>query len=183
MYRSLLAALLLCSASHAGAATSLYSDLYGSHCKTIDAGHSGTRTRRCQGVAGYRLLVHEADATTSVDVVSPRGEVWPLEYWDVVTPGLARVGRKAEWRMQRRGTLLLPTALLVRLDTASMPGSGPRMASGAILTAARIDADGACVVYRGSAAVRTAETAARSALAARRRCLGVLRADQAEARP
>ncbi|SHH12632.1 hypothetical protein [Massilia sp. CF038] len=176
MVRSMLVALLLCSASHAGAA-SLYSDLYGSRCKTLDAGHGGTRTRRCDGVAGYRLLVHEAEATTSVDVVSPRGEVWPLDYWDVVTPGLARVGRKAEWRMQRRGAQLVPTALLVRLDTASAPGSGPRMASGAILTAARIAPDGACVVYSGSATPATASAAANRALEKRRNCLGVLRAD------
>lgn len=174
MIRHLFAALLALAAGSAQAATSLYSDLYGSHCKTIDVDRgSGARTRRCAGVAGYALLVHEADATTSVDIVTPRGQVWPLDYWDVVTPGLARVGRKAEWRIERRGAALVPVALLVRLDTANPRMSGPRMASGAILTGARIARDGACVVYQGNGALATADAAARSAVAGRRPCLGL----------
>jgi hypothetical protein len=174
MYRHLLAAILFCSAGGAPAATSLYSDLYGSRCKTIDVDRgSGARTRACSGVAGYRLLVHEADATTSVDIVTPRGEVWPLAYWDVITPGLARVGRKAEWRVERRGAALVPVALLVRLDTANAPMRGPRMAPGAILTGARIARDGACVVYQGNGALRTADAVARRAVATARPCLGV----------
>lgn len=179
-----------------GAATSQYSDLYGSHCKTIERSATG-RTRRCDGVAGYRLLVHEVEASTSVDIVTPRGQVWPLDYWDVVTPALARVGRKAEWRLARRGNALLPVALLVRLDTtrelpAAVAGPvehGPRMrapggrampSTGAtILTAARIAPDGACVVYQGNGALRSADAAARSAVAQQRRCLGVARAEAA----
>lgn len=193
---AILLAALLSVPLTSGAATSAYSDLYGSHCKTIERGH-GTRTRRCEGVAGYRLLVHEVEATTSLDIVSPRGEVWPLDYWEVVTPGLARVGRKAEWRMERRGGALVPVALLVRLDTVRMNTRiaaeaiehGPRMAppaaaagplpSGIILTGARIDRDGACVVYQGNGASRTADAAARNAVAQGRRCLGLVRQDPA----
>lgn len=194
---ALLAALLMLGAGRAGAATSLYSDLYGSHCKTVEHSH-GARTRRCDGVAGFRVLVHEVEATTSVDIVTPRGAVWPLDYWDVVTPGLARVGRKAEWRVERRGGALVPVALLVRLDTApdtpaaplrgepvsgprmSEPrGRGPRLAGGTILTAARIAHDGACVVYQGNGALRNADAAARNAVAAAPRCLGVARAEAA----
>lgn len=190
---ALLSLLLALHAGRAGAATSLYSDLYGVHCKTVERS-AGTRTRRCEGVAGFRLLVHEVEATTSVDILTPRGAVWPLDYWDVVTPGLARVGRKAEWRMERRGGALVPVALLVRLDTTpdtapvrdvpvsgprmSEPrGHGPRLAGGTILTAARIARDGACVVYQGNGALRNADAAARHAVAAAPRCLGVARAD------
>jgi hypothetical protein len=173
MIRFLLVAALLASGGSARAATSLYSDLYGPHCSTVSEDRaSGARTRRCAGVAGYRLLVHEADASTSVDIVTPRGQVWPLDYWDVVTPALARVGRKAEWRMEQRGAARVPVALLVRLDTANPRSSGPRMAAGAILTAARIARDGACVVYQGNGALRTADAAARSAAAGKRPCLG-----------
>jgi hypothetical protein len=175
MFRlSVLASAIALFALPAQAATSLYSDLYGKTCKTVELDKaSGASTRRCAGVAGYSLLVHEANAQTSVDIVTPQGAVYPLEYWEVVTPGLARVGRKAEWRVEKVGAKLAPTALLVRLDTSNQVTSGPRVAAGAILTAARIDADGACVVYQGDAQPKTADAAARSAAASRRKCLGV----------
>lgn len=159
------------------AASSMYSDLYGKGCKIIELDKaSGANTRRCAGVGGYSLLVHEANAQTSVDIVTPGRAVYPLEYWEVVTPGLSRVGRKAEWRVERRGSRIVPTALLVRLDMGNPAASGPRVAPGSVITAARIEADGACVVYQGNAAPKTADAAARSAAAnPRSKCLGLFR--------
>ncbi|MEJ7808331.1 MAG: hypothetical protein WKG03_20720, partial [Telluria sp.] len=88
----LVSALALCSMPAYGAA-SLYTDLHGKACKTVELDRgSGASTRQCPGVGGYSLLVHEARAQTSVDIVTPRGAVYPLEYWEVVTPGLAHVG-------------------------------------------------------------------------------------------
>lgn len=161
----------------AHAASSMYTDLYGKSCKIIELDKgSGASTRRCAGVGGYSLLVHEANAQTSVDIVTPGRAVYPLEYWEVVTPGLSRVGRKAEWRIEQRDGRMVPTALLVRLDTANPLTSGPRLAAGSVITAARIEADGACVVYQGNAAPKTADAAARSAAAdPRRKCLGLFR--------
>lgn len=173
---ALLAPVLLFQLPAAGAATSMVSQLHGAACHSIDQDRAGaTRTRRCPGVAGYRLLVHEAHAQTSVDIVTPQGQLYPLEYWEVVTPHLARVGRVAEWLLERRGGRLVPVGLLVRLDTAYPAGGGPRLAAGAILTAARIEPDGACVVYQGNGALRSADAAARAAVVARRKCLGVFR--------
>jgi len=173
----LLASVITLLTIPAQAATSMYSDLYGKSCKIVEFDKaSGATTRRCAGVAGYSLLVHEANAQTSVDIVTPKRAVYPLQYWEVVTPGLARVGRKAEWRVEQRGARLVPTALLVRLDTGNLLTSGPRVAPGPVLTAARIAADGACVVYQGDATPRTADAAARSAAADRRsKCLGLFR--------
>lgn len=169
----------------AQAATSLYSDLYGKSCKTIELDKaSGAYTRRCSGLGGFSLLVHEANAQTSVDIVTPAGAVYPLEYWEVVTPGLTRVGRKAEWRVEQRGGRVTPTGLLVRLDTTNAVTSGPRVAAGSIITAARIHLDGACVVYQGNAQPSTADALARSAVAdARSRCLGVFRTVSSERKP
>ena len=160
----------------AQAATSMYSDLYGKSCKIVDVDKgSGACTRRCAGVGGYSLLVHEANAQTSVDIVPPgRRAVYALEYWEVVTPGLAHVGRKAEWRVELRNGRLVPTGLLVRLDTSNPVTHGPRLAAGSIITATRIASDGACVVYQGNAAPKSADASARSAAAdPRRKCLGV----------
>jgi hypothetical protein len=161
----------------AQAASSMYTDLYGKRCQTVEQDRgSGATTRHCAGVGGYSLLVHEANAQTSVDIVTPGHAVYPLEYWEVVTPGLARVGRKAEWRVERRDGRLVPTALLVRLDTGNPITEGPRVASGSVITAARIEVDGACVVYQGNAAPKTADAAARSAAAdPQRKCLGLFR--------
>jgi len=172
----LLAAVLLLAATGASAAATMYTELYGSSCKTIEYDKaSGARTRRCPGVAGYRLLVHEVNAQSSIDIVTPAGAVYPLEYWEVVTPGLSRVGRKAQWRVEKHGAKVVPVALLVRLDTSNPLAEGPRIAPGSIITAARIEHDGACVVYQGNAGLRTAEAAARSAAEGRRRkCLGVM---------
>lgn len=171
----LLAGALALVAVQANAAASLYTDLYGKSCRVVERDKaSGAYTRRCAGVAGFSLLVHEARSQTSVDIVTPRGKVYPLEYWEVVTPGLSRVGRKAEWRVEQRAGRVVPTALLVRLDTANPRTEGPRVAAGAIITAARIARDGACVVYQGNGSARSADALARSAAAdARRKCLGV----------
>lgn len=177
-------AMTLCSIP-AQAATSLYSDLYGKACKTIELDKtSGASTRRCAGVGGFSLLVHEANAQTSIDIVTPAGAVYPLEYWEVVTPGLSRVGRKAEWRVEQRGGRVAPTGLLVRLDTTNAVLSGPRLAAGSIITAARIEADGACVVYQGNAQPSTADAQARGAAAdARSKCLGLFTTASSERRP
>lgn len=171
----LLASALALSSWPAHGAASLYTALYGNSCKTVeqDPG-SGASTRQCAGVGGYSLLVHEARAQTSVDIVTPKGAVFPLEYWEVVTPGLSRVGRVAEWRVERRAGKVVPLALLVRLDTAYPAPEGPREAPGAIIAAARIAPDGACVVYQGDGALKTADAAARSAvMELGRKCLGV----------
>ncbi|WP_426100880.1 hypothetical protein [Massilia sp. TSP1-1-2] len=164
---------LTCLPTHGAA--SLYTDLYGKACKTVELDRgSGASTRQCAGVGGFSLLVHEARAQTSIDIVTPRGAVYPLEYWEVVTPGLSRVGRKAEWRVAERNGKPTPTALLVRLDTGKTILEGPREAAGTIITAARIASDGACVVYQGDGALKTADTAARSAVVeSGRKCLGV----------
>ena len=184
MFRNVIvASALALLESHAAAATSLYTDLYGKACKTLETDKgSGAATRLCKGVGGYSLMVHEANAQTSIDIVTPASAVYPLEFWEVVTPGLSSVGRKAEWRMENRGGKLVPTALLVRLDTASEETSGPRIKPGGIITASRIMRDGACVVYQGNGNIKSADDTARSAVFDRqRKCLGVFSATTAAA--
>lgn len=183
MFRICLFAGAIALSLSAHGATSLYSDLYGKTCRTVESDPgSGATTRRCAGVGGYSLLVHEARAQSSIDIVTPQGAVYPLEYWEVVTPGLSRVGRKAEWRVEVRGGKLVPTALLVRLDIGHEQLQGPRQAPGAIIAGARIASDGACVVYQGDGSGKMADDAARKAVALRSsKCLGVF--TQAQAAP
>lgn len=174
----LLSAALALAATPAQGAASVFTDLHGKSCTVLDIDqHSGGSTRRCAGVGGYALLVHEANGQSSIDIVTPQGAVYPLQYWEVVTPGFSTIGRMAEWRVTRSGSKLVPSALLVRLNTINGEMQGPRVAAGSILTASRIARDGACVVYQGEGVSRHADQAARKALAqAGRKCLGIFTA-------
>jgi hypothetical protein len=105
---SLLAALCLpCPARAAGAARPspaagtwasaglAYSDLHGATCQTVDTS-ARFGSRLCRGPAGYALMVYDSDAGASIDIVTPANALYPLSYPDVVTPGYATLGRKAE---------------------------------------------------------------------------------------
>jgi hypothetical protein len=158
-------------ASAATPTPTLYSDLHGKHCHTVDTSARGN-SRQCSGVAGYALAVHEDDDRTTIDVLAPNRETYPLSFWDVVTLDYASVGQKAEWRMGTRHGRPAPTALLVRLTRLDARNPGEMIA------VARLDRDGACVVYRGDMAEPGVERAARKAAAnPASRCLGAM-ADQ-----
>ena len=156
----------LLSAIGAHAAPTRYTDLYGKQCHTTDTSARGS-TRVCAGVAGYTLNVYDDDDRTSIDVVAPNREAYPLDYWDVVTPGYASVGQKAEWLMGRRKGRPAPTALLVRLTRLDQREPGE------LIAVARVDHDGACVVFKGDMGQAGIEAEARKAAAdPRRHCLG-----------
>ena len=156
-------ALLSC---RAGAAPVRYSDLYGKQCRTTDLTPRGS-SRECAGVAGYRLAVHDDDDRTSVDVIAPNRAVYPLSFWEVVTLGYASVGQKAEWVMGARRGHPMPTALLVRLTRLDQRDPGE------LVAVARLDRDGACVVFKGEIGAPGVEAAAhKAATDAGRKCLG-----------
>ena len=153
-------------AATAPPALSAYSALYGARCQTLDTSARGG-SRLCTGVAGYDLVVYDDDDRATIDIVAPGNALYPLSYWDVVTTGYATVGRKAEWRMGKRNGKRVPTALLVRLTRLDVRNPGE------LIAVARIDGDGACVVYRGDLADGAVEQAARRAAAnPASKCLG-----------
>ncbi|MFP5393671.1 MAG: hypothetical protein ACLGI6_19335 [Gammaproteobacteria bacterium] len=129
-------------------------------------------TRRCSGVAGYALNVHDDDDRTSVDIVAPKGDIYPLSYWDVVTLGYASVGQKAEWRMGTRKGRSVPTALVVRLTRLDNRNPGE------LIAVARVDRDGACVIFKGDMADPGVDELARKAAAEpNQKCLGAYTPD------
>ena len=145
---------------------SAVSDLHGKLCHTVDSSSYGS-VRSCPGVRGYALLVYDDDDRTSIDIVAPRGAVYPLSLWDVVTPGYAVIGQKAEWQLGQRKGRQVPTALVLRLTKLDKHDTGE------LIAVARIDADGACVVFRGDArAPATERLAARAAANRSSKCLG-----------
>lgn len=164
--------LLVCPAADAATGTSTFTALYGKTCQTVDPGPQ-TGSRLCRGPAGYALLVYDSAARASVDIVAPDNALFPLSYWDVVTPGLSALGQQAEWLMARRQGKTVPAALLVRLTRPDVHQAP------LLIAAARIQADGACVVFRAELDDPAAEARARrAALDPASKCLGPLGADE-----
>jgi len=102
---------------------SIYTDLAPDRCKTVkvDKENSGS-AQQCAGVAGYSLLVEDADARQSVTVLAPDGKRHPLDYWRVITTAFSTVGDKAEWRVKGER----PVALIVRVFANENPDSRRR---------------------------------------------------------
>lgn len=164
MIRSLAAVAALAAASATPAAPAIVTtDLHGNACKMLSFDReTGAATRQCQGVAGYKLLVHDEDGRTSIDVVPPARRSLPLNFWDVVSSGYSTVGRKAEWHMARRNGKLVPVGLVVRVNTVE-PTASDRYARGTLMTVTRIGQNDACVVFKANAASRKASRQARAA--------------------
>jgi hypothetical protein len=164
MIRSLAAVTVLAAATSATPAypATVITDLHGKACKILSFDReTGAATRQCTGVAGYKLLVHDEDGRTSIDVVPPARRKLPLNFWDVVSSGYSTIGRKAEWHMARRHGKLVPVGLVVRVNTVDTVALD-RYRRGALTTVTRIGADNACVVFKTNAASREASRKARA---------------------
>jgi len=174
MIRSLAATLALFAAASAmpADAATVTTDLHGKACKMLAFDRTtGAATRQCTGVAGYKLLVHDEDGRTSIDVVAPAARKMPLNFWDVVSNGYSSVGRQAEWHMVKRNGKMVPVGLVVRVDTINTVAHD-RYQRGALTTVTRIGQDDACVVFKTNSASRQASRKARAAaLDPRAQCL------------
>ena len=144
-------------------AATITTDLHGKACTILSFDReTGAATRQCDGVAGYKLLVHDEDGRTSIDVVPPASRNLPLNFWDVVSNGYSTVGRKAERHMARRHGKLVPVGLVVRVDTVDTVALD-RYQRGSLTTGTRIGDDAACVVFKTSTASKQASRKARAA--------------------
>ncbi|MDT5268871.1 MAG: hypothetical protein QOH49_1057 [Acidobacteriota bacterium] len=133
---------------------SVYTDLAGARCKTIETHEEGAHSvQKCAGVAGYELLVEDDDSRQSVTVVSPDGKKHPLNYWQVITTGFSSLGEKAEWRVEKKGGKVHPFALIVRVNASENPEKPEQMTS--YLAVAKITAKEVCVTDK----VKTNEAA------------------------
>lgn len=165
MIRSLAALVALAAATSGTPAypATITTDLHGKTCKMLSFDReTGAATRQCTGVAGYKLLVHDEDGRTSIDVVPPARRNLPLNFWDVVSNGYSTVGRKAEWHMVKRNGKTVPVGLVVTVNTVDTVALD-RYKRGALTTVTRIGQDGACVVFKTNAASRHASRKVRAA--------------------
>jgi hypothetical protein len=163
---------LACAATAAAQANqSIYTNLDGRQCRTLESNpnEAGYYLGRCPGVAGYKLLVEEGDIRQNITIVTPRGQKNSLDLWSVVGSSFSFVGKKAEWRVQRRGGKVVPVALIVRYNLSNPEGSGKDTS---YLTVSKITANRICVTHKISPSANANEEARRAAdSAANQPCL------------
>ena len=127
---------------------SVYTSLQAKQCRTLKSSNSetGDYEGRCQGVAGYTLLVSEGDLRQNVTVVTPHGVKHSLDLWEVISGGFSRVGPNAEWRMAKQNGNSLPVALIVRF-IANEDAAQPTKTT-AYLAVSKITPNSICVTNK-----------------------------------
>lgn len=163
------------SAQAAPPVDSVYSSLAGRDCPSVQQGiETAYSTMECPGVGGFRLRVLRDDERASVTVVTPEGQQFPLEFWNIVTRGFSDIGGTAEWRVARARGKPMPVALIVRVD-AQEPDQNDLTAAARrrpTLVVAKITSEVICVVKTIDAAPRANEEARHAAdTAAAQPCL------------
>lgn len=145
--------------------SSLYTGLTDPECQMVkEDKETGASVRKCPGIDGYSLLIADDDSRVSISVVTPNGQEHPLEYWNVITRAFSQLGAKAEWRVQKRGAMSTPTALIVRVDASE--GDPPKKRS--YLAVAKLTTEKICVTHKiqpGANANQAARRAADQAVA------------------
>lgn len=99
---------------------SLYSSLDAHDCKEVpdkaDIGVNDLTDEDCRGVAGYHLQIIPVESgRSSVNIVSPAKQVFPLDYSNIVTRSMDGMDAKAEWRVRKQNGKIVPIALIVHL--------------------------------------------------------------------
>ncbi len=141
---------------------SVYTDLDGRRCRTLisDPSEAGSYLGQCPGVAGYKLLLEEGDIRQNITVVTPRGQKHSLDLWNVVGSSFSFVGKKAEWRVQRRGGKITPVALIVRYNLSNVEDSSKGTS---YLTVSKITAKEICVTHKIAPSANANEEARQAA--------------------
>ncbi len=129
---------------------SVYTSLNVSSCtKAVDESDPNeTVYFVCPGVAGYLLQIRQVESgRSSVNVVNPAKQQFPLDYQDIVTRSMSSLGSKAEWRIRTENGKSFPLALIVRV-MARENQRDPEKITNIYLAVAKITAIGVCVTDR-----------------------------------
>ena len=156
------AAFAIHGAAHATVTTARSTPTEGKQCKTVSHDReTGDTVKRCPGVNGYSLLVHNSDDRASISILTNDGTALPLNFWDTVTPTFSTLGAKVEWQIESTTGANKPVAIIVRVNTVDQADvSKPRPVSFTVV--ARILPGDACVIGKISAQKSNAERAARA---------------------
>ncbi|HET6979784.1 MAG TPA: hypothetical protein VFI24_25860 [Pyrinomonadaceae bacterium] len=163
----MLASLVFTATVLAQSNQSVYTPLGAKQCRTIKAARripDDGFSARCQGAAGYTLLVSEGDLRQNIVVVTPQGEEHSLDLWTTVSSGFSSVGPKAEWRLASQNGKLVPVALIIRYNVSEDPEKPDKITS--YLAVAKITPTEICVIQKISPGPKSNEDARRTADAA-----------------
>lgn len=94
---------------------SVYTSTDTKDCKTIESSEEGTGWYRgeCRGVGGYKLELTEGDIRQTLNIISPSGKKFELEF-NRVSSAFSSVGQKVEWRTKAGK----PVALIARFNAS-----------------------------------------------------------------
>ncbi|HEY6803921.1 MAG TPA: hypothetical protein VI306_10110 [Pyrinomonadaceae bacterium] len=169
----LLIAVALMAFNHVQAQTrqSVYTNLDPKLCKTLksDPSEAGEYLGRCNGTAGYSLLVAEGDLRQNITVITPRGTKHSLDLWSLVSPAFSSLGPKAEWRVIRQKNKTVPVSLIVRYNASENNEQPNKLTS--YLVVVKITADEICVTDKIKPVPNANEEARRLADTPGRPCL------------
>jgi hypothetical protein len=164
--------LLIASASvRSETITSIYTNLQ-EDCKTVEMNsEEDWSVQSCPGVAGYSLLVEYSDARESVTVVAPNKIQYPLNYSEVISSGFSNLGTKAEWRIKKVDGIIVPIALIVRVNASENSEDPSKKTS--YLAVSKISDDSICVTDKIGPISKANEAARRAAdQAFNKACIG-----------
>jgi hypothetical protein len=137
-YPLLLICVILASAAStsAQAIQSVYTELGGDKCKTLeeDAESAGYLLQQCPGVAGYKILINSGDDRSDIMVVKPDGSKHELNFGQIGGGSFSTIGTKAEWRVKRQNGKPMPIALIIRFDLVENPSVPEKSTSFLIIT-------------------------------------------------
>lgn len=127
---------------------SIYTDLAEDFCTTLEYDvEEAWSEQACPGTHGYELRVLDGDARQSVTVVTPGGQQYELDYWQVITQGFSSLGDQAEWRIAGTDDAQRPIALIVPVNADEWDEEGNARPV-AYLAVASIGPDRICVTDR-----------------------------------
>ena len=127
---------------------SMFSDIRRESClKTIDKDDpNDTPYWVCSGILGYKLILRNAEGRQSIDVVTPAGERFELNYWDSVTKHFSHLGDKAQWRVLDSGAETIAIALIVSVNSREDVNS-PEKVTHVYSAVAKITTESICTTH------------------------------------
>lgn len=162
--------------SHAALLKTTSTPIAGAACVSVaNDQETGDTVRRCPGINGLALLVHNSDDRASLSILTKEKTALPLNFWDTVTPTFSTLGPTVEWQFKTPDGKGKPVAIVVRVDTVDQADvAAPRPVS--FIVVARIDEKNTCVIGKIPAQQAHATEAARAlAQATGTKCLPQLR--------
>jgi hypothetical protein len=82
---------------------------------------TGSSRQRCSGIASYDLPILYDDDRISINVISPGGNEYPRNYWEVISNNFTGHGTRAEWRVANEDGKQVPKAFIVQGDAFENP--------------------------------------------------------------